>query len=126
MCVRNSNFHPRNLNEIEFAEQVGLPKTAEQSIVVAKKLVDAAEGMGLSRDNIFIDPLARAVAVENEQGRAFLDAAAGILESRPGVHIICGLSKQVQQVLKLSGLDRSLTVHETRDEALAAVGVMAQ
>jgi 5-methyltetrahydrofolate--homocysteine methyltransferase len=32
------------------------------------------------------------VAVENEQGAALLDSVSGILQSLPGVHVICGLS----------------------------------
>ena len=70
----------------------GLPKTAQQRIEVAQKLVGRAEEIGLKRDDIFIDPLARAVAVENEQGAEFLDAVAGIRGRLPGVHVICGLS----------------------------------
>lgn len=70
----------------------GLPKTAEQRISVAEKLVAKAEEIGLHRDDIFLDPLARAVAVENEQGAAFLEAVSGIRQSLPGVHVICGLS----------------------------------
>jgi len=70
----------------------GLPKTAQQRIEIAQKLVGRAEEMGLKRDDIFIDPLARAVAVENEQGAEFLDSVAGIRGALPGVHVICGLS----------------------------------
>lgn len=70
----------------------GLPATAAQRIAIATTLVARAEDLGLARDDIFIDPLARAIAVENEQGAAFLDAVTGIREGLPGVHIICGLS----------------------------------
>jgi 5-methyltetrahydrofolate--homocysteine methyltransferase len=70
----------------------GLPTRAEQRVAIAQKLVAKAEEIGIDRDDIFLDPLARAVAVENEQGAAFLDAVAGIRQSLPGVHVICGLS----------------------------------
>jgi 5-methyltetrahydrofolate--homocysteine methyltransferase len=73
-------------------DDAGLPKTAEQRIAIAQKLVAKAEEIGIDRDDIFLDPLARAVAVENEQGAAFLDAVSGIRQSLPGVHVICGLS----------------------------------
>lgn len=73
-------------------DESGLPKTADQRIAIARTLVDAAEKHGIAREDVFIDPLARAVAVENEQGAALLDAVAGIRESLPGAHLICGLS----------------------------------
>jgi cobalamin-dependent methionine synthase I len=70
----------------------GLPKTAEDRLRVARKLLAKADELGIEREDIFFDPLARAVAVENEQGRELLDAVAAIREEMPGVHIICGLS----------------------------------
>jgi 5-methyltetrahydrofolate--homocysteine methyltransferase len=73
-------------------DDTGLPKTAEQRISIARTLVERAAELGIAREDIFIDPLARAVAVENEQGAAFLDAVAGIKEALPGIHAICGLS----------------------------------
>ncbi len=73
-------------------DDAGLPATAEQRITIAQRLVQKAEELGLKRDDIFIDPLARAVALENEQGAAFLDAVTGIKKLLAGVHVICGLS----------------------------------
>ncbi len=73
-------------------DDAGLPATAEQRITIAKRLAGRAEELGIVRDDIFIDALARAVAVEGEQGQAFLDAVAGIKQALPGVHVICGLS----------------------------------
>ena len=70
----------------------GLPKTAEQRVAIAGRLAEAAEQHGLAREDLFFDPLARAVGVENEQGAAFLEAVAGIREAVPGAHVICGLS----------------------------------
>ena len=70
----------------------GLPKSAEQRISIARTLVQSAEALGIARDDIFIDALARAVAVENEQAAALLEAVAGIRAALPGVHLICGLS----------------------------------
>ncbi len=73
-------------------DDTGLPKTAQQRIEIARRLAAKAEEVGLERDDIFIDPLARAVAVENEQGAELLEAVGGIRESLPGLHVICGLS----------------------------------
>jgi len=73
-------------------DDAGLPQTAGQRVAIAEKLASAAEKLGIKREDLFIDPLARAVGVENDQGAAFLDAVAGIRQSLPGVHVICGLS----------------------------------
>jgi 5-methyltetrahydrofolate--homocysteine methyltransferase len=73
-------------------DDAGLPSTAEDRVSIAKTLVAKAEEIGIDRDDIFLDPLARTVAVENEQGAAFLDAVSGIRQALPGVHVICGLS----------------------------------
>jgi len=70
----------------------GLPKTAEQRVVIANKLAEAANEAGLAREEVFIDPLVRAVGVESDQGLAFLEAVEGITRSLPGIHVICGLS----------------------------------
>jgi cobalamin-dependent methionine synthase I len=69
-----------------------LPKSAEERIAIAARLVEAAESAGLARGDLFIDPLARSVATENDQGAAFLEAVAGIREKLAEVHVICGLS----------------------------------
>jgi 5-methyltetrahydrofolate--homocysteine methyltransferase len=73
-------------------DNAGLPATAEQRIAIARTLAGRAEQLGIARGDLFIDPLARAVAVENEQGAALLDAVAGIKAALPGIHVICGLS----------------------------------
>lgn len=70
----------------------GLPTTAEQRVAIARRLAAATQAAGLSLSDLFIDPLARAVAVENEQGAAFLDAVSAIKGEFPDVHVICGLS----------------------------------
>jgi len=70
----------------------GLPKTAEQRIAIAKQLAHAADQMAIARQHLFIDPLTRAVGLENDQGLAFLEAVAAIRVALPGVHIVSGLS----------------------------------
>jgi cobalamin-dependent methionine synthase I len=70
----------------------GLPETAAQRVEIATRLAAATREAGLAPGDLFLDPLARAVAVENDQGAAFLDAVEGIVAALPGVHVICGLS----------------------------------
>jgi len=43
------------------------------------------------------------------------------LDYHKGKLTMCGLRKELRQVFKFSQLDRLLTFHETRDEAVAAV-----
>jgi 5-methyltetrahydrofolate--homocysteine methyltransferase len=88
-------------------DDTGLPDTAEQRVSIAKTLTKRAEELGIAREDIFIDPLARAVAVENEQGAAFLDAVAGIKEALPGIHAICGLSNISYQMPSRRLLNRT-------------------
>ncbi len=70
----------------------GMPSGAEERLTIAKRLAEAAVGAGMSLDDLFIDPLVRAVGVENDQGAAVLEAIGRIREALPEVHIICGLS----------------------------------
>jgi cobalamin-dependent methionine synthase I len=70
----------------------GMPATAEQRIAIAVRLGEAAQAAGVSLSDLFIDPLARSIAIENEQGVAFLEAVSGIMQALPSVHVICGLS----------------------------------
>ena len=70
----------------------GLPATSDQRVDIAKRLAEAAQAAGIAAADLFIDPLARAVGIENDQGLAFLEAVAGIREALPQVHVVCGLS----------------------------------
>jgi len=73
-------------------DDTGLPKTAAQRVAIATRIGEAAAAARLPLCDLFIDPLARAVAVENDQGAAFLGAVEGIVAALPGGHVICGLS----------------------------------
>lgn len=85
----------------------GLPTTAEQRITIATRLGEAAGGAGIPPSDLFIDPLARSIATENDQGAAFLNAVAGITVSLPGVHVICGLSNISFQMPRRPLLNRT-------------------
>ena len=85
----------------------GLPKTAEHRVAIAKSLALAAEDIGIGRQDLFLDPLARTIGIENDQGVAFLEAVAGIREALPGVHIICGLSNISYQMPARKLLNRT-------------------
>ncbi len=88
-------------------DEGGMPSGAEERVEIAKRLADAAAGAGMARDDLFIDPLVRAVGVEYEQGAAVLEAVAKIRESLPEAHIICGLSNISFQMPVRSLLNRT-------------------
>jgi 5-methyltetrahydrofolate--homocysteine methyltransferase len=73
-------------------DDAGLPTSAQQRVDIAARLGAAAQQAGLALSDLFIDPLARSIAIENDQGAAFLDSVEGILKALPTAHVICGLS----------------------------------
>ena len=54
-------------------------------------------------------------------GLRVLLVAARDTQSRGGKSVFCGLSKQIAEVFAVSGFDKILAVHSSRDEALGAI-----
>ena len=54
-------------------------------------------------------------------GLRVLLVAARDTQSRGGKAIFCGLSKQIAEVFAISGFDKILAVHSSRDEALGTM-----
>ena len=54
-------------------------------------------------------------------GLRVLLVAARDTQSRGGKAVFCGLSKQIAEVFAVSGFDRILAVHASRDDALGAI-----
>jgi anti-anti-sigma factor len=72
-------------------------------------------------DCSFIDSTGLSVLVRAHQSVAQRDGAQPGNGAGPrGFHVCCP-DPQVRRVLKISGLDQALTVHDTRDEAEAAL-----
>lgn len=46
-----------------------------------------------------------------------------LIDVHGGVLLVCGLREQLQQIFRLSGLERFLSLQPTRNDALAALGV---
>lgn len=70
----------------------GISCLAEDRIRVAEALVKLLTGVGLRKEQIFIDPLVQPVSTDPKAGRVFLDVLKWIKENLPGVQTICGLS----------------------------------
>ncbi len=70
----------------------GLPRSADEVLANAGRLVDALQGAGVAPGDIFLDPLVRPVGAEPEACRVFLDALGKIKARFPGVKTIAGIS----------------------------------
>ena len=70
----------------------GMPKTVEQRLNIAEKLVNGLVKNNVPLDNIYVDPLVQSISTNSECGREFLKAVELIMARFEGVHTICGLS----------------------------------
>jgi len=70
----------------------GIPKTSEKRLENSLKLVEILQEAGVPEDRIYIDVLAEALAVENENARTTIDTIAALRKAQPDIHIICGVS----------------------------------
>jgi cobalamin-dependent methionine synthase I len=70
----------------------GMPKTCEDRLAIADRLVDGLVRAKVPLENIFVDPLVQPIGVNNTFGVEFLKAIKEIMTRYPGVHTICGLS----------------------------------
>jgi cobalamin-dependent methionine synthase I len=95
----------------------GTPKTPENAVTIARRMVELLACQGLASEDIFIDPLVRPVAADPEAARLFLDSLAAIKSALPEVRTIAGLSNVsfglplrplVNRTLLVMALDRGL------------------
>jgi len=70
----------------------GMPRTADDIVSRAKKLVVELEGIGFERDDIFIDPLIQPISVNIGNGQMVMSAVQTIMTEIKGVHTTGGLS----------------------------------
>jgi 5-methyltetrahydrofolate--homocysteine methyltransferase len=69
----------------------GIPKDANRRLTIAHKIVERAETMGISRENIVIDCLAFAVGADTSSGLAVIEAIRKI-KAELGVNMTLGAS----------------------------------
>jgi len=72
-------------------DEEGIPKTVEKRITIAEKIIDRASMLGISIEDIIIDPLALSMGAESEAGRIGLESITAIA-ARFGVNITMGCS----------------------------------
>jgi cobalamin-dependent methionine synthase I len=70
----------------------GMPKTAEDRLRIADKLINGLVQNRIPLENIYVDPLVQPISVDKTFGIEFLRAIALIKEKFAGVHAMCGLS----------------------------------
>jgi 5-methyltetrahydrofolate--homocysteine methyltransferase len=69
----------------------GIPKDARRRVSIARKIVERAEAVGISRENIVIDCLAFAVGADTSSGLAVMEAIRAI-KAELGVNMTLGAS----------------------------------
>ena len=69
----------------------GIPETPERRLAVAKKIVERAEALGISRENVLIDCLALTVGADSKTGWTTLETIRMVKEAL-GVNIALGAS----------------------------------
>jgi len=70
----------------------GIPKTAEQRLAIADRLVNTLVKNKVQLSNIYLDPLVQPISVNTSFGREFLDAVELIMKQFDGIHTVCGIS----------------------------------
>ncbi len=73
-------------------DEEGIPKTAEGRLAIARKIVDAAEALGIPREDIAIDCLTMACSTDQTAPRAILDGIRLVKRELPGVRTVLGVS----------------------------------
>ena len=72
-------------------DEGGLPRTADERIAIAKRILAAAEGYGIPRENLWIDCLTLTVSAQQDQARATLEAVRRVTQEL-GLPTVLGVS----------------------------------
>ncbi|HBQ64804.1 MAG TPA: methyltetrahydrofolate--corrinoid methyltransferase [Clostridiales bacterium] len=70
----------------------GMPETVDQRVEIAQKLITGIENEGVSRGDIYIDPMVRPVGTGSHYGVVAIETIRKVKAMYPDVHIACGLS----------------------------------
>jgi cobalamin-dependent methionine synthase I len=73
-------------------DEAGMPKTGEDRLKIATKIIDMIKEYNIPMDDIYFDALIQPVGSNPEQGLAVLEGIRLIRQSFPEAHIVCGLS----------------------------------
>jgi 5-methyltetrahydrofolate--homocysteine methyltransferase len=70
----------------------GMPKTVEDRLKIADKLVNGLLQNNVKMENIFVDPLVQPLSVDDTFGTEFINSVEQIMRKFEGIHTACGLS----------------------------------
>lgn len=70
----------------------GMPKTVDDRMKIADRLINSLTARGVALENIFVDPLVQPLSVDGTFGMEFINTIETIVKTWPGIHTICGLS----------------------------------
>jgi 5-methyltetrahydrofolate--homocysteine methyltransferase len=70
----------------------GMPKTVEDRLKIADKLVNGLLQNNVKMENIFVDPLVQPLSVDDTFGVEFIKSVEQIMQRFEGIHTACGLS----------------------------------
>ena len=70
----------------------GIPKTADQALENASRLVEEIEKLGVKRERIFVDPVIQAVSANQNAALIVVETIERIRSELEGVNVISGLS----------------------------------
>jgi len=70
----------------------GMPKTVEDRLKIADKLVNGLLQNNVKLENIFVDPLVQPLSVDDTFGTEFINSVEQIMQKFEGIHTACGLS----------------------------------
>lgn len=72
-------------------DEQGIPKTAEQRLAIARRILEAALAHGIPREDVYIDCLTLTVSAQQDQARETLKAVRRVKEEL-GLHNVLGVS----------------------------------
>ena len=95
-------------------DENGIPPTAEGRVAIARRILDAALGYGIPREDVWIDCLTLTVSAQQEQARETLKAVRMVREEL-GLQVVLGVSN-----ISFGLPARSLVTRNFLTQALAA------
>jgi len=103
-------------------DETGTPKNAAKRVENAGKILMKAMEVGISPENIFLDPIVMPLKFMQEQAREILEATRQfILFSDPPPHIVCGLSNISNGTVHKGLINRTFLVMAVNNGMDAAI-----
>jgi 5-methyltetrahydrofolate--homocysteine methyltransferase len=91
-------------------DDTGIPETCEQRLEVVRKLMQTTRAHGIADDDIYIDPLATALATNTDSVLITLETMHAIRREFPDAHLIMGLSNVSFGLPARSYINRSFLI----------------